>query len=77
MMKKRLRHLCTLTLAAGFILGLRGGRLALWRDGNTHPVQIYDIREDSLPPADRLQLRRGIRVESREELWQLLENYFD
>ena len=64
-----------LTLAWGFLLGIRSGRLALWCDGESHPEQVYDIRVDSLPPADRLRLRRGIHLESREEVWLLLENY--
>ena len=76
-MDKRMRNFCTMALMAGFLLGIRGNRLALWRDDDPHPVQIYDIRADSLPPADRLQLRRGIRVESRESLWLLLENYLE
>ncbi len=76
-MDKRMRRICTLTLLAGFLLGIRGTRLALWQDSDPHPVQIYDIRASSLPPADQLLLRRGIRVENREELWLLLENYLD
>ncbi len=76
-MDKRMRTICTTILMAGFLLGIRGSRLALWRDGDPHPVQVYDIRADSLPPADQLQLRRGIPVSSREELWLLLENYLD
>ena len=76
-MDKRTRRICTMVLLAGFLLGIRAGRLALWRDDDPHPVQIYDIRADSLPPADRLQLRRGIRIESREALWLLLENYLE
>ena len=76
-MDKRMRRICTMALMAGFLLGIRNGRLALWQEGVSHPVQVYDIRADSLPPADQLQLRRGIRVESREALWLLLENYLD
>ena len=76
-MDKQIKKICTLTLAAGFLLGLRQGRLTLWQDDDPHPVQIYDIRADSLPPADQLRLRRGIRVESRESLWLLLENYLE
>lgn len=76
-MDKRIRKICTMALMAGFLLGIRNGRLALWRDEDPHPVQVYDIRSDTLPPADQIQLRRGIRVQSREELWQLLENYLD
>lgn len=74
-MKKPITKLFSLALAFGFLLGIRNGKVALWCDGESRPVQIYDIRADSLPPADRLQLNRGIRAESREEVWQLLENY--
>ena len=76
-MKNRSMRLLSMLLAFGFLLGIRNGRLALWRDDDPHPEQIYDIRADTLPPADRLRLRQGIRVQTREEVWQLLENYFD
>ena len=76
-MNNSTKKICTLALLAGFLLGIRGNRLTLWQDDNPHPVQVYDIRADSLPPADQLQLRRGIRVETREALWLLLENYLN
>lgn len=76
-MDKCIRNICTMALAMGFLLGIRDGKLTLWRDGQTHPEQVYDIRADSLPCADQLLLRRGIHVENREELWLLLENYLD
>lgn len=75
-MTKHTRAALALTLACGFLLGLHDGKLTLWRDGVRHPEQVYDIREDSLPPADRLQLRKGIHLENREDVWQVLENYF-
>lgn len=71
------KHHAALLLALGFVLGIRDGRLTLWRDGQSRPEQIYDIRADTLPPADQVLLRRGIRAESREELWLILENYLD
>ena len=74
-MKTRSKRLLSMLLAFGFLLGIRNGRLALWLDGEPHPEQIYDIRADTLPPADRLRLRQGIRLESREAVWALLENY--
>lgn len=76
-MTKHFKAALSLTLVCGFLLGIHEGRLTLWRDGEDRPEQIYDIRADSLPPADRLQLSRGIRAQSREEVWQLLENYLD
>ena len=75
MMNRRMKTHAVMLALTGFLLGIRDGRLTLWRDGSIHPEQIYDIRADSLPPADRLALHRGIRVENREELWEILENY--
>ena len=69
------KNIITHILLAGFLLGVCEGKVALWQEHDPRPVQIYDIREDSLPPADRLQLRRGIRAESREQVWEILENY--
>ena len=48
-MDKRMSKICTLTLMAGFLLGIRDGRLTLWKDGDPRPVQVYDIRVSSLP----------------------------
>ena len=76
-MKQAIRNFLSLSLCFGFLLDIRGERVALWREGEAHTEQIYDIRADTLPPADRLQLRRGIRLESREAVWAVLENYFD
>lgn len=74
---KRFTKQAAMVLALGFVLGVRDGRLTLWREGTEWPEQVYDIRADSLPPADRLMLERGLRCESREELWQVLENYLE
>lgn len=71
------RRIIPWMIAWGFLLGLHGDRVALWEDGCDRPEQVYDIRAGSLPPADRLILGRGLRLESRQELWQVLENYLD
>lgn len=76
-MTQRHRSMLALTLCMGFLLGIHDGKLTLWREGESHPEQVYDIRVDTLPPADRVLLARGIRVEDRQALWQLLENYLD
>ena len=76
-MDKHFHKIGTLLAALGFLLGIHEGRLTLWRENDPHPLQIYDIRADSLPPADRLALSRGIRAGNREEVWQILENYMD
>lgn len=74
---KRIAKQAAMVLALGFLLGIHDGRLALWQGGTAWPEQVYDIRADSLPPADRLMLERGIVLESREAVWQVLENYLE
>ena len=76
-MKRKTSNLAALVVLGGFLLGIHEGKVTLWRDGNKHPEQVFDIRADSLPPADRLLLAHGIRVEGSEELWTILENYLD
>ena len=76
-MKRKTSNLAALVVLGGFLLGIHEGKVTLWRDDSDHPEQVFDIRADSLPPADRLQLARGIHVEGSEELWTILENYID
>ena len=76
-MTRQHRRALALGLCMGFLLGIRDGKLTLWREGESHPEQVYDIRADTLPPADQILLAQGIRVEDRQELWELLENYLD
>lgn len=76
-MRHLMNHTAAMLVLSGFLLGIHEGKVTLWRDGSTHPEQIYHIRADSLPPADRLQLARGIHVEDAQELWTILENYLD
>lgn len=57
------------------LLGIKDGYLALWGPEDPQPVRIFSVAVNTLPPADQLLLRRGIRVENSEELQALLEDY--
>ena len=76
-MNQRHRSMLALSLCMGFLLGIHEGKLTLWQEGESHPEQVYDIQSDTLPPADQILLARGIRVENRQALWEILENYLD
>lgn len=69
------QQLTALLAAFGFLLGVQNGRVALWRDGCSQPVQVFPYLAENLPAADRKALEQGIRLESREELIRLLEDY--
>ncbi len=72
-MKKR--KICLSMLIFGFLLGIQDGRIALWRDGEAAPVQVFPYAASSLPAEDQARLERGIPIESREDLIRLIEDY--
>lgn len=64
-----------LALVWAFLLGSRDGFLTLWIPPNSEPAVTFPCRISSLPPADQKLLEEGIRVESKEELMALLEDF--
>lgn len=71
---KRYRRLYTLILC-GFLLGIHDGRVALWKDDDPQPLQVFPYQASLLPEADQQALRRGIHAETPQELAGLLEDY--
>ncbi|MBO4938426.1 MAG: BofC C-terminal domain-containing protein [Oscillospiraceae bacterium] len=47
----------------------------MWQDGSSEPIQVFPYRAGLLPLEDQKALTRGIRVDSKEDLAQLLEDY--
>lgn len=74
-MEKWKKQTASALLAAGFLLGVKEGGLALWIADDPQPVRVFSCRVSSLPPADQLMLRRGIVVQEQGELAGLLEDY--
>ena len=64
-----------LTLILGFILGIRSGQIALWREGGTKPVHIFPYQVEMLPQEAQDALAEGIPIESIRQLEELAENY--
>ncbi len=63
------------SLFLGFILGIRGGFIALWPADQPEKAEIFPYSAASLPDADYQALQRGIPIDSREELTEILEDY--
>ena len=51
------------------------GSIAVYKSGNTTPIQILETPVTVLPEVDRKMLADGIRVWSDEELQRILEDY--
>lgn len=67
-------RICTMALL-GFLLGVHNGQLALWNSEDPEPARVFPYAASLLPPADQAALRRGIPVESPEDLSRLLEDF--
>ncbi|MBE6804466.1 MAG: hypothetical protein E7528_06175 [Ruminococcaceae bacterium] len=51
------------------------GKIAVFRNQETVPTDIYDVYVSTLPQHDRTLLEKGIRIETPEELQRLIEDY--
>lgn len=58
-----------------YILKDCGGKLALFRAGETVPLEIYELYTHLLPEADAEQLRHGIPLQNLDEVKRLLEDF--
>lgn len=74
-MKKKISRLAAMALCFSFLLGIRDGRVALWKDDDPEPVIVSPYPVSMLPKKARDALADGIRVESEEELRALIDRY--
>ncbi len=51
------------------------GKIAVFKNQESIPIDIYDVYVSTLPQHDRNLLEKGIRIETPEELQRLIEDY--
>lgn len=73
-MKKRIYSLYCITLL-GFLIGVHGGKIALWVGDDPQPAKVFPYSVSLLPEADREKLEKGIYCKDKEELYRLVEDY--
>lgn len=66
------KHLAALLLA-GYLLGIRGGHVALWKQDDPEPLRIFPWSAAMLPAKIRHALEQGIRVEAESDIGKLIE----
>lgn len=59
----------------GFLLGVHNGRIALWKGQDPQPYRVYPCPVCVLPREEQAALRRGIRIDTMEDLDKFLENF--
>ena len=63
------------SLFLGFILGIRGGFIALWPENQPENAKIFPYSAASLPDADKQALEKGIYIDTEEKLMSILEDF--
>lgn len=51
------------------------GKIAVFKNDDTIPIDVYDSYVSVLPQHDRELLQKGIRTESTSELQKIIEDY--
>lgn len=72
--RKMTRFLATAFLMT-ILIGVHNGKIALWKEGEAKPFQVFPYPVAMLPDQQEALVRKGIRVESMEQLQQMLEAY--
>jgi hypothetical protein len=71
----KLDRLYYFSLFLGFILGVRGGFIALWPEDQPEKAKIFPYSAASLPEPDKEALEKGIYIDTEEELVSILEDF--
>ena len=75
-MKKRIAaHYICIVLMFTILLGVHRGKVALWKNEDPEPFKVFPYHVSMLPNEAQQALKKGIRLESMEELNRLLEAY--
>ena len=69
------RKILKFLVILSFLLGIHDGKIALWKDEDPQPIQIFPYRASLLPPADQNVLKHGIPIEDEHHLNRLLQDY--
>ena len=70
-----MRRFLSLGLMLVYLLGVRGGYVALWQDEDPEPVAVFPYAVASLPLEDQEALFRGIVIQNEEDLRSRLEDF--
>lgn len=73
-MKHCIRHLAAAFLLAGFILGIRNGQVAIWKDDDPQPIRTFPWSAAMLPSQIRQALEKGIYVEESSDIGLLIKD---
>lgn len=66
------KRLITLVLI-GYLIGIKGGQVAIWKLDDPQPLRVFPWSAAMLPSQIRSALEKGIRVEADSDIGRLLD----
>lgn len=58
-----------------YIVGVYKEKIAIFTQGDSIPIEIFDVYVTTLPPKDQKTLRKGVYVQGKAELKRMIEDY--
>lgn len=72
-MARTIRTYASLFILLGFLLGIQGGRVAIWRNDDPQPIRVFPWSTALLPAPIRQALENGIYVEDDSDIGKLID----
>ena len=73
-MKRPLYQMLTALILSGFLLGVRNGQVAIWKDNDPQPIRVFNWSVSLLPSPIQEALIKGIRIDSDSDIGQLIQD---
>lgn len=58
-----------------YTLSVYDGRIAVFENSDSQPIEVFDVYVSSLPYNEQVELRNGLTAADRDELQRLIEDY--
>lgn len=58
-----------------YVVGVYKEKIAIFTQGDSVPIEIFDVYVTTLPPKDQKTLRKGVYVQGKAELKRMIEDY--
>ena len=62
-------------VSSEYIIGVYQEKIAVFAQGDSLPIEVYDVYVSTLPVLDQKELLKGIKVNGKIELKQRIEDY--
>jgi len=58
-----------------YVVGVYDEKVAVFAQGDSVPIEVFEVYISTLPVKDQIELKKGIVVEGKSSLRKLIEDY--